>query len=106
MVETWALGQQWAGLPGEACLSFSMGKCQSEGSHQYVSQGAGQGANRLDMVWKCPLSLWVQRTLLFWVKLNDLDLPELSLMRSQSIAVQCLVGRWGLALFGPQCPFL
>lgn len=58
-----------------------------------MSQGAGQGANRLDMVWKCPLSLWVQRTLLFWVKLNDLDVPELSFDEVPRVAaVQCLVG--------------
>lgn len=65
-----------------------------------MSQGVGQGANTLDMVRKCLLSLWVQKSMLFWVKLSDLDVPGLSSDEAPRvaaevivIAVQCLVGR-------------
>ena len=39
------------------------------------------------------MSLWVQRAILFWVKLSDLDVPELSFDEAPRVAaVQCLVG--------------
>lgn len=56
-----------------------------------MCQGVGQGANTLDMVCKCLLSLWVQRTMLCWLKLSDLDVPELSFDEAPRVAAEVII---------------